>query len=80
MSAGQAREWALQILEAAEASEQDAFLIDLMRNRFDLKDGQISQMIAEFRQWRAERSGKKGGPSRPTDWVMPPKDEGPRTT
>ena len=28
-------------------------------------------LIIDFRKYRAERTGKSQGPTKPTDWVMP---------
>ena len=72
-----ARQHAQQIVEAAEAAEQDAFLFDWVMRKVGAGPAQAAGMIADFRRYRAERTGKSQGPTRPTDWVMPP--EGPES-
>lgn len=67
-----ARQHAQQITEAAEAAEQDAFLFDWVRRKVGAGPEQAAGMIADFRRYRAERTGKSQGPTRPSDWVMPP--------
>lgn len=46
-------------LEASEAAEQDAFLVTLMREKLELNDLQIAQMLREFRKFREERLDAK---------------------
>lgn len=75
MSPEQAREHAQATLEAAEASEQDAFLWDFTRNKMELEEGQAFMILQEFRKYREERTGKSSGPTRPTDWVFPKDQE-----
>lgn len=67
-----ARQHAQQMIECAEAAEQDAFLFDWVIKQVGAGPAQAAGMIAEFRRFRAERTGKSQGPTRPTDWVMPP--------
>jgi hypothetical protein len=73
MSTEQARDHARAILEAAEASEQDAFIRDWVINKVGAGEAQAVGMLQDFRAYRAERTAKRGGPSDPRDWVMPPK-------
>lgn len=75
MSPQQAREHGQAIIEAAEAAEQDAFLWDWVINKTGSGKVQAAGLIADFRKYREERTGKKGGPSNPRDWVMPPDDK-----
>ncbi len=73
MSVQQAREHGNAIIEAAEAAEQDAFLFDWVINKVGQTTREASVLLQEFRAYRAERTGKRGGPSDPKDWVMPTK-------
>jgi hypothetical protein len=75
MSPQQARDHAQAILEAAEAAEQDAFIFDWTINHVGGGKAQAAGLIADFRAYREKRTGKKGGPSNPNDWVMPPPDK-----
>src|SRR6202023_3448946 len=58
----QARDHAKNILEATEASEQDAFLFSFMQKKVGLDIQRAMAVIVDFRQWREAR-GKKGPPS-----------------
>ncbi len=71
MSAEQARDHSRAILEAAEAAEQDAFLRDWVMNHVGGGEAQAAGLIADFRAYRKERTGKSSGPSNPHDWVFP---------
>lgn len=73
MTPEQARDHARSMIEAAEAAEQDAFLWDWTIKTVGAEPLQAMGMIVEFRKYRAERTGKSQGPTRPTDWVMPDK-------
>lgn len=75
MEPGDARDHARAITEAAEAAEQDAFLFDWVCNQVGSGPEQAAGLIADFRRYREARTGKKGGPSDPTDWVMPGKPD-----
>ena len=75
MSPQEARDHARAITEAAEASEQDAFMISFMQEKVGLDLNRAMQVLMDFRAWRVERTGKKSGASTPRDWVMPPDDE-----
>lgn len=72
-----AREFAIKMLEAAEASQTDAFLVDFYQKQagFDLETA--SRMLIPLREYRAEQLGKSQGPTNPRDWVMPPPDKMP---
>ena len=74
MTPEEARQHAHQVLEAAEASEQDAFLFNFARDEMKLEDMDAMRIIVGIRHHRAERTGKSQGPTRPTDWVHPPKE------
>ena len=72
MDVQQAREHAQAVLESAEAAEQDAFIVDWVKTHVGAGDEQAVGLLMDFRRYRAERTGKKGGPMSPRDWVMPP--------
>lgn len=74
MTPEQARAHAQATLEAAEASEQDAFLWDFAKSKIGMETEAAFKIITAFRAYRAEKTGKSQGPTRPTDWVMPPKE------
>ena len=71
MSPEQARDHARAITEAAETAEQDAFLVDFMRNRIGGSFEDAARMLVAFREYRARTTGKSQGPTRPTDWARP---------
>ena len=71
MEPEQARDHARAILEAAEAAEQDAFIWDWVIHQVGCGPNQAAGLIADFRRYRALRTGKSQGPTRPTDWVKP---------
>ena len=71
MSPQEAREHAHAILEAAEASEQDAFLLDFAQNKIGMKFQDAGSILMAFRDYRAKTSGKRGGPTNKRDWVRP---------
>jgi hypothetical protein len=77
MTPDEARDHARAITEAAEASEQDAFLLDFARNKIGMPFQEAGKIIVAFREYRQERTGKSQGPRHPTDWVMPPKGKMP---
>lgn len=72
MDTQQARDHAQAILESAEAAEQDAFIFDWVINKVGSGKEQAAGLLVDFRKYRAERTGKHGGPTKPSDWVMPP--------
>ena len=75
MDCDQAREHAQAMLEAAEASEQDAFLMHFFQTTFGLPVEEAARILVAFRTWRRERTEKRGGPTTMRDWVMPTKKE-----
>jgi hypothetical protein len=66
-SVEQARDHAHAMLEAAEAAEQDAFLVDWVKNNIGASEQGAARMLQEFRKWRMERTGKRSGQE-----VIPP--------
>lgn len=73
MDPEQARDHARAITEAAEAAEQDAFMLHFMQNKVCLDLNRAMQVLVDFRSYRTERTGKRGAPSSRGDWVMPDK-------
>jgi hypothetical protein len=74
MDVNQAREHAQAVLESAEAAEQDAFIMKFMQEKVGLDRNRAGQVLIDFRRYRAETTGKKGGPTSMRDWVMPRPD------
>ena len=70
----EARDHAKNILEATEASEQDAFMFHFMQEKVGLDVAQAMQVIIDFRKWREAR-GKKGPVSDPREFVRTDKHE-----
>ena|SRR5579885_1332755 len=71
MSPDEARDHARAVTEAAEAAEQDAFLVDFCQNKLGLPFQQAGAMLVAFREYRQAQTGKSQGPRHPKDWVMP---------
>ncbi len=71
MTPEEARDHARAITEAAEAAEQDAFIFDWVCNQVGSGPEQAAGLLRDFRAYRLKRTGKRGGPSDPKDWVMP---------
>lgn len=78
MSPEQARDHARAIMEAAEAAEQDAFMMAFLQQKIGLDFHQAGQVLIDFRNWRAHQTGKRGGPTNVRDWVMPDPNPGAR--
>lgn len=60
-SVSQAREHALAILEAAEAAEQDAFLVHWVKDHLSAGEAAAAGLLQEFREWRREQTDKRSG-------------------
>ena len=71
MSVEQGRDHAKAILEACEAAEQDAFIMDFAQSEIGLDFNRAGHLLMSFRNYRANRTGKSQGPTSPRDWVMP---------
>jgi hypothetical protein len=72
----EARDHAKNILEATEASEQDAFMLEFMQKQVGLDLEWAMQVIVDFRKWR-EAKGKKGPVSDAREFVRSDKHEKP---
>jgi inorganic pyrophosphatase len=66
-SVQQAREHALAILEAAEAAEQDAFIVHWCKTILGQTEQVAGQILVDFRNFRREQTGKRSGQE-----VIPP--------
>ena len=54
-SPDEARQLAQSIVEAAEAAEQDGFLIEWAKQSIGVDDGAATQLLMEYRKWREAR-------------------------
>lgn len=79
MDPEQARDHARAITEAAEAAEQDAFMLSFLQDetKIGLDHHRAMRVLMDFRAWRTARTGKKSGATNPRDWVMPPTKDDP---
>jgi 6-phosphogluconate dehydrogenase len=62
-----AREHAHAVLEAAEAAEQDAFLVHWVKNVLHQDENVAGHILVDFRNWRRQQTGKRSGQE-----VIPP--------
>jgi hypothetical protein len=76
LSPEEARDHAKNVLEATEASEQDAFMLAFMQKKVGLDFNAAMQVIVDFRGYRESR-GKKGPPSDPREFMRTDKHEKP---
>ena len=70
-STDEAREHAHAMVEAAEAAEQDAFIVFYAKTRIGAKPKAAVKLLQDFREWRNMTTSKRGGPSDPTEWIRP---------
>ena len=70
MATEEARDHARAITEAAEAAEQDAFMMAFLQQRVGLDFQAAGEVLVEFRVWR-RRTFKSGPPASREEWVMP---------
>jgi hypothetical protein len=59
MTPDEARTWAQVIVEAAEAADQDAFLMDWLVTKLDVERGQAAQILVEYREFRERKRGRE---------------------
>lgn len=59
LSPEEARDLALNILEAAEAAEQDAFMFEFVSKDLHAGDQAAANIISEFRKWRDDHGQNK---------------------
>lgn len=72
MDPSEARDHARAVTESAEAAEQDAFMLDFLQTKIGLDLPRAFSVLMEYREYRAKRTGKRGGPTSPRDWVIDP--------
>ena len=72
----QARDSAKNLLEATEAAEQDAFLMEFFQKQLGASFEHAGLVLIEFRKWREAR-GKKGPVSDRREFVVTDKHEKP---
>jgi len=72
MSTTEARDHAMAVLQSAEAAEQDAFFMHMLKERVKLPLDVIAEILKEFRRFR-EAAGKKGPASDPREFIDPTK-------
>jgi hypothetical protein len=70
MTPEEARDHARAITEAAEAAEQDAFMMQFLQEKIGLPFESAGQVLVEFRAYR-RRTFKSGPPVSKDEWVMP---------
>jgi hypothetical protein len=75
MTTEEARDHARAITEAAEAAEQDAFMLSFMQEKVGLDLNRAFQVLLDFRAWRV-RTFKSGPPTSKEQWVMPQETDG----
>jgi len=56
-----ARAHALAMLEAAEAAEQDAFIVHFAKTRMGVDENVAAHILVDFRNFRREQTGKRSG-------------------
>jgi hypothetical protein len=78
LSPEEARDHAKNVLEATEASEQDAFMLDFFKKQVGADAEHAMIIVVEFRKWREAR-GKKGPPSDAKEFVRTNKHEKPES-
>ena len=72
----EARGFANNIVQASEAAEQDAFLLDFFQHTLGTSEEHASKVLIEFRKYREQR-GKKGPPSDPNEFMVTPEHKKP---
>lgn len=61
MSPQQARDHALAMIEAAEAAEQDAFMVWFVKNQIGGDDHMAGRVLVDFRHWRETQTRIESG-------------------
>lgn len=55
MSPENARDLALNLLQAAEAANSDAFLLEFMTRAVEVSEAEAGVWLIEFRKWREQK-------------------------
>lgn len=76
LSPEEARDHAKNVLEATEATEQDAFMLAFAKDTIGTTEEGAVRLLQEFRKWREVR-GKKGPASDPKEFVITDKHQKP---
>jgi hypothetical protein len=72
LTPAEARAHAYGVLQAAEAAETDAFLFQWVIKHVGSGPGQAAGLLADFRKYRAQITGKRHGfTGQQGDWIMP---------
>lgn len=61
LSPKEARAWALNILQAAEAAESDEYLMFMLTQRINLDEQRAVAVLQEFREYREKLDKDDGG-------------------
>lgn len=61
LSPADARRFALSIIEAAEAADQDAFLFEWVKQVTGIDDAGATRLLIEYREWRAKHEEHPDG-------------------
>ena len=69
LTPAEAREHAQSVLQAAEASEQDAFMVGFAKSTIGVGDVGAARLLQEFRRFR-EETGKKGPASDAGEFII----------
>lgn len=67
----EARDHARAMYEAAEAAEQDAFIVWYGTTRIGASMENAVKLLQDFREYRNLATAKRGGPVKPEDWIKP---------
>lgn len=65
------RDFAHVLIEASEASETDAFMMQFVQKKLGVGRDHAGAVLIELRKFREEYTGKKYGAQSRTDWVFP---------
>lgn len=71
MSTTQARDHARAVTEAAEAAEQDAFMMQWLQDKVNLPFEKAGEVLIGFREYRSKLTGKSQGPTKSSDFIKP---------
>lgn len=65
------REFALNLLEAAEAAEMDAIVVDFMQTTVGLDQNRAMRVLVDFRTLREQHHKRGGTVTHKSQWVLP---------
>jgi hypothetical protein len=61
VSPAEARDWALNILQAAEAAETDEFMWAFFTGTIGIDENKAAQVLVDFRKYREKKQDEKAG-------------------